>query len=72
MAPEAEVLQALHEVLEDHILHGTRVFEKEPTLMGAEEAASTPLFAKWQGGGKVFYKVRAEVIAPRHFKESTD
>ena len=72
MAPEEEVLQALHEVLEDHILHGTRVFEKEPTLMGAEEAASTPLFAKWQGGGKVFYKVRAEVIAPRHFKESTD
>lgn len=72
MAPEAEVLQALHEVLEDHILHGTRVFEKESTLTGAEEAASTPLFAKWQGGGKVFYKVRTDVIAPRHFRESAD
>jgi hypothetical protein len=72
MAPEPEVLQALHEVLEDHILHGTHVFDKEPTLMGAEEAASSALFGKWQGGGKVFYKVRTDVIAPRHFRESTD
>jgi hypothetical protein len=72
MAPEVDVLQALHEVLEDHIVHGTRVFEREPTLMGAEEAPSTPLFPPWKGGGKVFYKVRTEVLAPRHFKESSD
>jgi hypothetical protein len=72
MAPESEVLQALHEVLEDHIIHGTRVFEREPTLTGAEEAPSTLLFAPWQGGGKVFYKVRTDVVAPRHFKESSD
>ncbi len=26
----------------------------------------------WEGGGKVFYKIRAEVIAPRHFLESAD
>jgi hypothetical protein len=71
-APEAEVLQALHEVLEDHVVHGTRVFEREPTLTGAEEAPSSPLFAAWEGGGKVFYKVRKDVVAPRHFKESTD
>src|ERR1700680_4722056 len=71
-APEAEVLLALHEVLEDHIIHGTRVFEREPTLTGAEEAPSSPLFPPWEGGGKVFYKVRNEVIAPRHFKESSD
>jgi hypothetical protein len=72
MASEPEVLQALHEVLEDHIIHGTRVFEREPTLNGAEEAPSTPLFGQWQGGGKVFYKVRKDVVAPRHFKESSD
>ncbi|HTG27149.1 MAG TPA: hypothetical protein VK818_02900 [Methylomirabilota bacterium] len=72
MASEPEVLQALHEVLEDHIIHGTRVFEREPTLTGAEEAPSTPLFGRWQGGGKVFYKVRKDVVAPRHFKESSD
>jgi hypothetical protein len=71
-ASEAQALLALHEVLEDHILHGTRVFEREPTLTGAEEVPSTPLFSAWEGGGKVFYKVRSEVVAPRHFKESTD
>ena len=71
-ASEAQALLALHEVLEDHIIHGTRVFEREPTLTGAEEVPSTPLFSAWQGGGKVFYKVRNEVVAPRHFKESTD
>lgn len=72
MASEPEVLQALHEVLEDHIIHGTREFEREPTLNGAEEAPSTPLFGRWQGDGKVFYKVRKDVVAPRHFKESND
>lgn len=72
MAPEGEVLQAVREVVDDHIIHGTRVFEHEPTLTGAEEVPATPLFPRWQGGGKVFYKVRSEVIAPRHFRESTD
>jgi hypothetical protein len=72
MAPESDVLEALHEVLEDHIIHGTKVFEREPTLTGAEEVSSTALFPPWQGGGKVFYKVRADVIAPRHFRESSD
>jgi hypothetical protein len=72
MAPESEVLQAVREVVDDHIIHGTRVFEHEPTLTGAEEVSATPLFPRWQGGGKVFYKVRTEVIAPRHFRESSD
>jgi hypothetical protein len=70
--PQTIALQALSEVLEDHIIHGTRMYEREPTLNGAEAVASTPLFPPWQGGGKVFYKIRDEVIAPRHFKESTD
>jgi hypothetical protein len=72
MASEPEVLQALQEVLDDHIIHGTRVFEREPTLNGAEQVPSTLLFGQWQGGGKVFYKVRKDVVAPRHFKESSD
>jgi uncharacterized small protein (DUF1192 family) len=71
-APESDVLQALSEVLDDHIIHGTHVFDREPTLTGAESSTSSPLFAPWQGKGKVFFKVRNEVIAPRHFKESTD
>ena len=68
----AEVIQALNEVLEDQIIHGTHVFDKEPTLTGARVAASTPLFEPWNGPGRVFYKIRKDVVAPRHFRESED
>jgi len=68
----AEVIQALNEVLEDQIIHGTHVFDKEPTLTGAAVVASTPLFEPWNGPGRVFYKIRKDVVAPRHFRESED
>ena len=67
-----DVLQALNEVLEDQIIHGTHVFDKEPTLFGATVVASTPLFESWNGPGRVFYKIRKEVVAPRHFLDSAD
>jgi len=71
-APESEVLPAVQAVVRDQIIHGTYQFEHEKTLTGAAEASSSSYFGKWEGEGKVFYKVRAEVIAPRHFKESGD
>jgi len=70
-----DVLQALHEVLEDQTIHGTHVFDKEPTLTGAVAADSTPLFEPWDdsgAGSKVFYKIRKGAIAPRHFRDSAD
>ena len=67
-----DVLEALQEVLQDQTIHGTLVFEREPTLTGAVTVESTPLFAPWKGGGKVFYKIRTDVIAPRHFLGSAD
>lgn len=67
-----DVLQALQEVLEDQIIHGTYVFDKEKTLTGAKVAESTPLFEPWKDAGKVFYKIRTGAIAPRHFRESAD
>jgi len=67
-----DVIQALNEVLEDRIIHGTHVFDKEPTLTGATVVASTPLFEPWPGPGRVFYKIRKDVVAPRHFRESED
>ena len=67
-----DVLQALQEVLDDQIIHGTYVFEKEKTLTGAKVAESTPLFEPWKATGKVFYKIRTDAIAPRHFWESAD
>jgi hypothetical protein len=35
-------------------------------------AASSSLFAEYKGPGKVFYKVREQVLAPVNFKESND
>ncbi len=67
-----EVRQAVMSVSHDQIIHGTVVFDKEPTLTGAESADSTPLFDPWQGPGQVYYKIRKEVIAPRHFVDSAD
>ena len=67
-----DVLQALQEVLHDQTIHGTQVFDRESTLTGTIIVQSTPLFAPWKGEGKTFYKIRTDVIAPRHFRESAD
>jgi hypothetical protein len=69
---KADVLQAVNEVLEDQILHGTWIFDKDRTLMDATVVTSTPLFAPWKGPGQVFYKIRKDAIAPRHFMDSAD
>ncbi len=71
-APIEDVLQALQEELQDQTIHGTQVFDREPTLTGAIVVQSTPLFEPWKGEGKVFYKIRTDAIAPRHFQESAD
>jgi hypothetical protein len=67
-----EVLQALNAVLEDQTIHGTYIFDKEPTLTGALVVTSTPLFEPSNDPGHVFYKIRKDAIAPRHFLESAD
>ncbi len=71
-APIGDVRQAVLSVQKDHIIHGTLVFDREPTLTGAEAVDSTPLFDPWKGPGEVYYKIRADAIAPRHFLESAD
>ena len=71
-APIADVRQAVVAIQRDHIIHGTLVFDKEPTLTGAEAVDSTALFDPWKGQGEVYYKIRANAIAPRHFLESGD
>jgi hypothetical protein len=71
-APIEEVRQAVSAVVRDQIIHGTLMFDKEPTLNGAEAVSSTPLFDPWTGTGEVYYKIRNNAIAPRHFKDSGD
>jgi hypothetical protein len=48
------------------------MFDKEPTLNGAEAVSSTPLFDPWTSTGEVYFKIRRNAIAPRHFKDSGD
>lgn len=67
-----DVLQAVHEVLEDQTIHGTWVYDKQPVLTGATVVDSTPLFEPWNQPAKVFYKVRKDAIAPRHFLDTAD
>jgi len=67
-----EVRQAVVAIQQDRIIHGTLVFDKEPILTGAETVDSTPIFDPWKSPGEVYYKIRRNAIAPRHFFESAD
>jgi hypothetical protein len=67
-----EVREAVINVQKDHIIHGTKVFDREPILTGAQDASSAPLFEPWNGPGQVYFKVRPNAIAPRHFLENQD
>jgi len=67
-----EVRQAVQFVVHDQIIHGTLIFDKEPILNGAETVDASPLFDPWQGPGDVYFKIRKNAIAPRHFLESAD
>jgi hypothetical protein len=71
-ASPRDVLDALKADLEDQTIHGTLIFDKEPTLTGATQSETSKFFAPWTGKGQVFYKVRPQAIAPRHFLESAD
>lgn len=67
-----DVRQAVIATQKDHIIHGTLVFDKEPILTGAEATESTNLFAPWKEPGEVYYKIRKDAVAPRHFLAAAD
>ncbi len=71
-ATEADVLRAVNSIVEDPVIRGTFVYDKEKTLTGATPAKSSPYFASVQQPGHVFYKVLNGALAPRHFRDSTD
>ena len=70
--PEADVLTAVQALVDDHIIHGTYVYEREKTLNEAAAETSSAYFGTWQEPGHVFYKVRRDALAPRNFKNSSD
>jgi hypothetical protein len=69
---ESEVSQVVEEVAANGIIRGTKEYNKDEYVTGAEPASASRLFPPWTGGGKVFYKIRAHAIDPRNFKDSSD
>jgi hypothetical protein len=69
---EPELLQAVEDVADDGIVQGTKEYNKDDYISGADLAEATPAFGKWSGPGRAFYKVRKEAIDPRNFKDTND
>jgi hypothetical protein len=69
---EAEVAKIVQEVVQNGIIRGTKEYNKDEFVSGAEPAESTRVFPAWTEGGKVFYKVRLHALDPRNFKDSGD
>ena len=71
-APESELLQAVQDVVADGIIQGTKEYNKDQYVSGAEAADTTHAFPKWTGSGQVFYKIKKNTLDPRNFKDTSD
>ncbi len=70
--PESEVAQVVQDMIQNGIIRGTKEYNKDEYITGANPATSTRVFPEWTEGGKVFYKVRLKALDPRNFKDSSD
>jgi len=70
--PEAEVEQVVQDVVQNGIIRGTKEYNKDEYVTGANAANSTKVFPEWAEGGKAFYKVRLSALDPLNFKNSGD
>jgi hypothetical protein len=71
-ATEQQLLAAVRDVIADGMIQGTKEYNKDEYISGAEEIDSTSVFPKWTGPGQAFYKVRKNALDPRNFKDSGD
>jgi len=69
---ESEVTQVVEDVVQNGIIRGTKEYNKDEYVSGAQPATATRVFSAWTEGGKVFYKVREHALDPRHFKDGGD
>jgi hypothetical protein len=69
---EHEVEQVIQDVVQNGIIRGTKEYNKDEYMTGAEAATSTRVFPQWTEGGKVFFKVRLKALDPWNFKDTND
>ena len=69
---EADVEQVVQDIVQNGIIHGSKEYNKDEYVGGADAADSTAVFPKWTGPGQAFYKVRKNALDPRNFKDSGD
>jgi hypothetical protein len=70
--PEPVVEQVVRDVVQNGLIRGTKEYNKDEFISGAQPADSTRVFPPWTQGGKVFYKVRLQALDPRNFKDAGD
>jgi hypothetical protein len=66
------VLGWVRDVCTDGLIHGTRQYDNESEITGAEAGGSPRVFPQWTGPGEVLYKERRKAVAPAHFQNSRD
>jgi hypothetical protein len=71
-ASERELLQAVQDVAADGIIQGSKEYNKDEYVGGAEVADGNPAFPQWTGAGRAFYKIRKNALDPRNFKDGGD
>jgi hypothetical protein len=69
---EADVLKVVDEVVQNGKIRGTKEYNKDEFVGGANPVADSSVFPAWTEGGKIFYKERLHALDPRNFKDSND
>jgi hypothetical protein len=69
---EPEVARVVADIAANGIIRGTKEYNKDEFVDGAQPATSSAAFSDWKQGGQVFYKVRTGALDPRGFKDSSD
>jgi hypothetical protein len=71
-ASEQELMSAVQAVADDGVIKGSKEYNKDEYIAGAELADGSPLFPKWTGPGKAFFKIKKNALDPRNFRDTND